>query len=147
VDLSAPASFGPDDAALADWPLTRARLLLAGSTWLRRQRRTAAARDARTAAEEIFTELGATAFLAPAAGDAAGSGRVDELTGQESQVAELAAAGLSNREIGERLFMSPRTVSTHLYRVFPKLGITSRADLAAALADADDVDDVDDADR
>lgn len=68
---------------------------------------------------------------------------MDELTGQESQVAELAAAGLSNREIGERLFMSPRTVSTHLYRVFPKLGIKSRADLAAALADADDVDDAD----
>jgi DNA-binding CsgD family transcriptional regulator len=143
VDLSAPASFGPDDPALADWPLTRARLLLAGSTWLRRQRAYGGGPRRPDRGRGDLHRAPRHGLPGPAAGDAAGSGRVDELTGQESQVAELAAAGLSNREIGERLFMSPRTVSTHLYRVFPKLGIKSRADLAAALADADDVDDAD----
>jgi DNA-binding NarL/FixJ family response regulator len=58
----------------------------------------------------------------------------DQLTAQELQIAQLAASGLSNREIGQRLFLSPRTISTHLYRVFPKLGITSRAELSGALA-------------
>ena len=58
----------------------------------------------------------------------------DQLTAQERQSAQLAAAGLSNREIGPRLFLSHRTISTHLYRVVPKLGITSRAELGAALA-------------
>ena len=58
----------------------------------------------------------------------------DDLTAQELQIAQLAAEGLSNREIGQRLFLSHRTISTHLYRVFPKLGITSRAELGAALA-------------
>jgi len=55
------------------------------------------------------------------------------LTSQELQVASLAAAGLTNRKIGEKLIMSPRTVGTHLYRTFPKLGITSRAALRDAL--------------
>ena len=58
----------------------------------------------------------------------------DQLTAQELQIAQLAADGLSNREIGQRLYLSHRTISTHLYRVFPKLGIASRAELSAALA-------------
>lgn len=57
----------------------------------------------------------------------------DQLTPQELQIAQLAAEGLSNREIGQRLFLSHRTISTHLYRVFPKLGITSCAELSGAL--------------
>ena len=57
------------------------------------------------------------------------------LSPQELQIARLAAEGLSNREIGEQLFLSPRTVGSHLYRIFPKLDITSRAQLAARLAD------------
>ena len=64
--------------------------------------------------------------------------RVDEtrgdLTPQETQIAQLAAEGLSNREIGQQLYLSHRTVSTHLYRIFPKLGISSRAALGAALS-------------
>ncbi len=74
----------------------------------------------------------------PAADDGLGRGRVpearDQLTAQELQIAQLAAEGLSNREIGQRLFLSHRTISTHLYRVFPKLEITSRGELSAALA-------------
>jgi DNA-binding CsgD family transcriptional regulator len=49
------------------------------------------------------------------------------------QIARLAAQGLSNREIGQRLFLSPRTVGSHLYRIFPKLNITSRGRLASCL--------------
>lgn len=52
---------------------------------------------------------------------------------QERQIAELAAVGLTNRQIGERLFLSHRTVGSHLHRLYPKLGITSRAALRAAL--------------
>ncbi len=57
----------------------------------------------------------------------------DRLTTQELQIAQLAAEGLSNREIGERLFLSHRTVGGHLYRIFPKLGISGRAQLRNAL--------------
>ena len=59
----------------------------------------------------------------------------DELTPQELQIAQLAAEGLSNREIGQRLYLSHRTVGSHLYRVFPKLGVTSRGQLRDALAE------------
>lgn len=58
------------------------------------------------------------------------------LSAQELQIARLAAEGMSNREIGERLYLSPRTVGSHLYRVFPKLDITSRAQLAERLDQA-----------
>jgi DNA-binding NarL/FixJ family response regulator len=60
------------------------------------------------------------------------------LTAREVAIAELAASGLTNKEIGERLFLSSRTVSDHLYHIFPKLGITSRAGLRDALAVLDD---------
>jgi DNA-binding NarL/FixJ family response regulator len=62
----------------------------------------------------------------------------DRLTAQELQIAQLAAAGLSNREIGERLFLSHRTIGSHLYRIFPKLGITARAQLRDALVPTSD---------
>ena len=58
----------------------------------------------------------------------------DQLTAQELQIAQLAAEGLTNREIGQRLYLSHRTIGTHLYRVFPKLGITARAELGTALS-------------
>jgi DNA-binding NarL/FixJ family response regulator len=57
----------------------------------------------------------------------------DVLTAQELQIAQMAADGLTNREIGEKLYLSHRTVSSHLYRIFPKLGITSRSALSSAL--------------
>ena len=58
---------------------------------------------------------------------------LDLLAPQELQIARLAAEGLSNREIGQQLYLSHRTISNHLYRIFPKLGITSRAELAAVV--------------
>ena len=61
----------------------------------------------------------------------------DELTTQERQIAQLALDGLSNPEIGSRLFLSPRTVEWHLRKVFTKLGIRSRRELAGALPNAE----------
>ncbi|HEV7655643.1 MAG TPA: helix-turn-helix transcriptional regulator [Mycobacteriales bacterium] len=58
------------------------------------------------------------------------------LTPQEREIGLMAASGMSNKQIGESLFLSPRTVGTHLYRAFPKLGITSRAALRDALTEA-----------
>ena len=58
----------------------------------------------------------------------------DQLTAQEPQIAQLAAQGLSNRDIAQRLYLSHRTIGTHLYRIFPKLGITSRGELSSALS-------------
>ncbi|MCZ0998065.1 helix-turn-helix transcriptional regulator [Streptomyces mirabilis] len=69
----------------------------------------------------------------PASPPAGSADSLAELTPQQLQIARLAAAGLTNREIGERIFLSPRTVGFHLYRIFPKLGITSRAQLRDAL--------------
>jgi DNA-binding CsgD family transcriptional regulator len=57
----------------------------------------------------------------------------DQLTAQELQITQLAADGLTNREIGQRLYLSHRTIATHLYRIFPKLGITTRNELRDAL--------------
>ena len=73
-----------------------------------------------------------------AAGDAPAVRRAaawERLTSQELQIATLAAQGLTNREIGARLLLSHRTVSTHLYHTFPKLGISNRAQLPLVLAD------------
>jgi DNA-binding NarL/FixJ family response regulator len=55
------------------------------------------------------------------------------LTPQELQIAKMAAEGMSNREIGQRLFLSHRTVGSHLYRLFPKLGVTSRVQLSSVV--------------
>jgi DNA-binding NarL/FixJ family response regulator len=61
------------------------------------------------------------------------AGARDRLTPQELQIAQMAAGGLTNREIGEKLYLSHRTIGSHLYRIFPKLDITSRAQLASRL--------------
>jgi DNA-binding CsgD family transcriptional regulator len=63
-------------------------------------------------------------------------GRWATLTEQEHEIASLAASGLSNKQIGSRLYLSPRTVSGHLYRVFPKLGVSTRSALRDALMNA-----------
>lgn len=131
----------------AEFPFELARVRLAQGMWLRRARERAAARTVFEQAAEAFDRLGAEPWARRAhaelraAGATAGKpmeGGADALTAQERQIAELAASGLSNKEIGARLFLSPRTVGAHLYRVFPKLGISSRASLRDALAEAGD---------
>jgi DNA-binding CsgD family transcriptional regulator len=128
---------------LARWPYQQARIQLAYGQWLRRQRRVAESRVVLRAARDRFDALGCVPWGDQARRELRASGersrrRVpearDQLTAQELQIAQLAAKGLSNREIGQRLYLSHRTISTHLYRAFPKLGITSRAELGVALA-------------
>jgi DNA-binding CsgD family transcriptional regulator/tetratricopeptide (TPR) repeat protein len=130
-------------ADLERWPLWRGRLLLAHGRWLRRRRRVTDSRAPLRQARDIFDAVGASSWGDQARRELRASGERsrrhvpearDDLTAQELQIAQLAAEGLSNREIGQRLFLSHRTISTHLYRVFPKLGITSRAELTKALA-------------
>jgi DNA-binding NarL/FixJ family response regulator len=96
-----------------------------------------------TAALEIFERLGARPWAARAASELRAAGRADPfavqrdrvpLTPQELEIAMLAAGGLTNKQIGQRLFLSHRTVGAHLYQIFPKLGITTRAALRDALA-------------
>ena len=132
-------------ADLERWSLSRARLLLAHGAWLRRQRRVAESRDPLRSARDLFDAMGVP-WMADrarrelgATGEASGARRaktVDDLTPQELQIARLAANGLSNREIGEQLYLSHRTVGFHLYHVYPKLGISSRSQLHAALGAA-----------
>ncbi|MGH2824877.1 MAG: LuxR C-terminal-related transcriptional regulator, partial [Thermoleophilaceae bacterium] len=120
--------------------LARAHLLY--GEWLRRENRRVDARAQLRAAHELFVTIGMEAFAERARGELLATGeRVrkrtaetrDELTPQERQIARLARGGLSNPEIGARLFLSPRTVEWHLHKVFTKLGIRSRRELANAL--------------
>ena len=146
--VAEPAEAGErfEEALAADltrWPFQRARIQLSYGQWLRRQRRVADSRDVLRAARDTFDALGCQRWSEHARRELRASGersrrRVpdarDQLTAQELQIAQLAAQGLSNREIGQRLYLSHRTISTHLYRAFPKLGITSRGELSASLA-------------
>jgi DNA-binding CsgD family transcriptional regulator len=127
---------------LVTWPFVRARLLLTYGAWLRRRRRVAESRRPLRVALEAFDALGAGPWGERARQELRASGvtsrrRVpetrDQMTPQELQIAGLAAEGLSNREIGEQLYISHRTVAYHLRRIFPKLGITSRSQLHAAV--------------
>ncbi|WP_459182082.1 helix-turn-helix transcriptional regulator [Streptomyces sp.] len=143
------------DAALAApdaqfFPFELARLQLAYGEHLRRTRHAAAARTQLTQAKELFSRLRAQPWADRAARELRATGKAEPapqgtphpgqrapavtMTPQQRQVAGLAASGLTNKQIGERLFLSPRTVATHLYELFPKLGITSRAALRDALA-------------
>jgi DNA-binding NarL/FixJ family response regulator len=93
-------------------------------------------------AGQSFEALGLLRFAERARRELRASGEVPrrrepeawvQLTPQELQIAQLAAEGLSNREIGERLYLSHRTVGSHLYRLFPKLAVTSRTQLRDVL--------------
>jgi DNA-binding CsgD family transcriptional regulator len=130
------AALGQD---LVRWPWVRARLELGFGTWLRRQRRVVECRVPLRTACATFEGLGADAWADQARNELRAAGERSSGTGtaleqalspQELEIALLAAEGLSNREIGQRLLLSHRTVGAHLYRIFPKLGITSRRQLA-----------------
>ncbi|WP_040783614.1 helix-turn-helix transcriptional regulator [Nocardia pneumoniae] len=124
-------------------PFEEARTRLVYGEWLRRHRRRAEARIHLQAAMETFERLGAAPWAARAATELRATGVAARLLGpgdplaaltpQELQVVRLAGTGASNREIGAQLFLSPRTVASHLYRAFPKLGISSRAELSKLL--------------
>jgi len=143
-DDQAPALF---DLALASedagrWPFDRARVHLLFGERLRRMRAVTAARVHLDTAFDEFRRLGAPTWADRAATELRATGQTrlcgdkrdyQSLTPQELEIARLAAAGLSNKQIGGRLFLSHRTVGAHLYRIFPKLGITSRAALSGAL--------------
>jgi ATP/maltotriose-dependent transcriptional regulator MalT len=124
--------------------LARGHLLY--GEWLRREGRRADAREQLRTAHEMLAAIGIEAFAERARRELLATGekvrkrtvdKRDELTGQERQIAGLARDGLSNPEIGARLFLSSRTVEWHLGKVFAKLGITSRMGLRDALPNPD----------
>jgi DNA-binding CsgD family transcriptional regulator len=119
---------------------TRARLLY--GEWLRRENRRVDAREQLRIAYDRFSRIGAKGFADRAHGELLATGETvrkrgddtrDELTPQERQIAWLARDGLSNPDIGARLFLSPRTVEWHLRKVYTKLEIRSRHELSSAL--------------
>ena len=125
------------------WPFDLARVRLAYGERLRRARSGRAAGAELAAARDAFQRLGAMPWARRAAAELRATGQApapastnrtaEPLTPQEHEIASLAAAGLTNKQIGERLYLSHRTVSGHLYRIFPKLGISTRAALRDAL--------------
>jgi DNA-binding NarL/FixJ family response regulator len=125
------------------WAFDHTRIRLALGELLRRNRAVKLAREHLAAAVESFERIGATPWAerarieleATAAHKPRPVGGQVILTPQELEIARLAAGGLTNKEIGARLYLSHRTVSAHLYRIFPKLGITSRAMLRDALTE------------
>ncbi|MGH8920517.1 MAG: helix-turn-helix transcriptional regulator, partial [Actinomycetes bacterium] len=120
-------------------PFEQARTELVYGEWLRRVRRRGDARSVLSAAAETFERLGAQVWLdrtrselraaGQSLGEREGVRSMGRLTPQELQVVRLAAKGLSNRDIGTQLFLSPRTVAYHLSNAYSKLQVTSRADL------------------
>jgi DNA-binding CsgD family transcriptional regulator len=135
------------EAALATpnagrWPFDRARVQLAFGDRLRRLHATREAQPHLSAAYETFRRLGAQGWAHRAAQEMRAAGLPmpadrrpppTALVGRDLEIASLAAAGLSNQEIGATLFLSPRTVGSRLYRIYPRLGVSSRAGLRDAL--------------
>jgi DNA-binding CsgD family transcriptional regulator len=127
--------------AVAEFPFEQNRIRLEYGMWLRRQRRHTDAREVLGSATDGFEALGARPWAERARSElrAAGAmvkrsgGNTVTMSAQERRIAELAAAGHSNKQIAEQLYLSPRTVGAHLYRIFPKLGVTSRAALGQAM--------------
>lgn len=141
-EAAASMAHAENHPAAAHFPFELARIRLAYGIRLRHANSRTAARPHLVAAAECFDRLGAPLWATRAHAELRALGvslRIPEpdsvdLTWQERRIAELAAAGLTNKEIGKQLYLSPRTISSHLYRVFPKLGITTRVALRDALA-------------
>ncbi|MFF5500037.1 AAA family ATPase [Streptomyces aquilus] len=151
----ADAVLAPDDEAeeryrralrpgIEQWPLLHGMTQFGYGARLRRRRRVTESRTPLAAAEAVFRKLGALSRAEQAAAELRATGWADGqpaedaeddiarvLSPQQLTIARLAARGLSNRAIGEQLRLSPRTVASHLYQIFPKLGVSSRAQLAA----------------
>jgi DNA-binding CsgD family transcriptional regulator len=148
------ALLGPDDTAEEHFqaslrlhrdinrPMFTARTELLYGEWLRRMRRRSDARAPLRTALHVFEDIGARSWAERARSELRATGErvvsakehaagAAQLTPQELQVVRLAATGLSNRDIGAQLFISPRTVGYHLYKAFPKLGVADRHELAA----------------
>ena len=127
-------------------PHRRAQAQLDYGEWLRRQRRINDAKPVLTAALETFRRLGAAPWsrraeaelracgVTAAAATAPDGAGLAALTPQQREIVVLAGRGLTNGEIADRLYLSPRTVASHLYRSYPKLGIAGRHQLAALIA-------------
>ena len=127
-----------DVEAASKLPFDLGRALLVRGRLQRRAKQKRAAADTLREALAIFEHLGAPAWEAQARADLDRVGlrrSPDELTATERRVAELAATGLTNREVAQRAFMSPKTVQANLTRIYRKLGISSRAELGARMAD------------
>ena len=130
------------EADLSAWPFERARLQVAYGTRLRHGHRRRDSRSYLRAAGETFEALGARRWADWAWQELRASGetvrRAEDpaarLSPQELQIATMAAQGLTNRQIASQLFLSRRTVSTHLYHIYPKVGVTTRHELHRALA-------------
>ena len=120
------------------WPFERARTLLVRGRLQRRAKQKAAAKESLELARSVFDTLPAPLWSERAADELARIGlrraSPDGLTENERRVAELAASGLTNREVAAQLYMSPKTVEANMSRVYRKLGINSRAQLGARLA-------------
>ncbi|MFH9090725.1 AAA family ATPase [Streptomyces sp. NPDC017673] len=139
-------------ATAASRPFARGRLALDHGIWLKRQRETAGARGQLRYAYDLFTRLGATPWQESARAELRAVGvslpgpgavaQVDPgrpaLTAHELRIVRMAARGLSNPEIADQLAISPRTVASHLYKVFPRLGTSSRRELDRALQELGD---------
>ena len=127
-------------------PMLAARSRLLYGEMLRRRHRRVDAREQLRAAHEVLSGCGYQGFALRAARELSATGEtvrtrtpesIDQLTDQELNVARLAREGLTNRDVGARLFISSRTVEYHLRKVFVKLGISSRSELRTALAELD----------
>jgi len=152
--LADPSTLGAYSADVLDdrtgnqWPFECAQFDLEFGEWLRRRRRINEAKPVLGTALEAFralkarpwerrteSELRACGIALP--GALASASGLNGLTPQQRQIIRLAAGGLSNREIAQRLYLSPRTVASHLYRSFPKLGVAGRHQLHGLIPAAD----------
>jgi DNA-binding CsgD family transcriptional regulator len=130
---------------VADRPFDLARTRLLYGELLRRQRRPGQAREHLRAANEAFTRIGCVLWAERARGELRAAGETDgvpqdeafgRLSPQETQIVRMVGEGMSNREVAGQLFLSPRTVEYHLYKAYPKLGISSRSELVRLAATA-----------